>query len=109
MNDGNRGAFKESSPAEIVFNHQGLYQNLEGDRALFQQLPLPDGPESQFTLRVKRFAIFNIDAQFNNRCLTMSFIYNRIIRNIQQIQYWTIQYKTTIGETLHLLGGRATK
>jgi amino acid adenylation domain-containing protein/non-ribosomal peptide synthase protein (TIGR01720 family) len=95
-------AFKEHWPMEIMFNYLGLYQQLERDDALLQQVSLPsveDGilaPTSDVGAQGRRMALFEISAEVSDGKATFNFTYNRHTTRDAGVRQWISAYEQSL-------------
>lgn len=97
---------------ELVFNYQGLYQQLERAHALLREAPLPgvspfvNGPLVTETSDIgpgcPRMAIFDVSVQISDGIASFTLVYNRHTRQVPKIQQWMTCFedilKTTAGQ-----------
>ncbi|EKG18856.1 AMP-dependent synthetase/ligase [Macrophomina phaseolina MS6] len=106
-------AFETHWPMEIMFNYLGLYQQLERDGALLQQVPLPsaeDGilaPTSDVGSQGRRMALFEISAEVSDGKATLTFTYNRHTTQDAGIRQWISAYEQSLVAAVHQLSSMA--
>ncbi|KAG9196869.1 hypothetical protein G6514_003674 [Epicoccum nigrum] len=99
-------AFASLFPVEIIFNYQGLYQQLERNDSLFKNLPMPDGCEPALAAACPRFALFDVSLVVEQGCAKVSFTSDRRARHQDRIKEWIRQYMTTLIDMSALLPDR---
>lgn len=97
LNDEGRMAFGTREPVEITLNYLGLYQQLETDAALFQQV---DWVISEAALEVEaeiqRFSLIDISASVRDGSLHVTFGYNCHMHNQNAIKEWIKECKVSL-------------
>lgn len=105
-------AFKNHWPMEIMFNYLGLYQQLERDDALLQQVSLPlaeDGmlaPTSDVGAQGRRMGLFEISAEVSDGRATFTFTYNRHTTRDAGVRQWIAAYEQSLMAAVHELSAR---
>lgn len=109
LNDSGTKVFEDHCPMEMMFNYLGLYQQLERNDGLLQQMSLQEvggsvnGPTSDVGLHVRRLALFEISAEVLNGTARFTFTYNRHIHYQSSIRRWILAYKEILMEATQLL------
>ena len=99
-------AFASLFPVEVIFNYQGMYQQLERNDSLFKNLPMPDGCEPALAAARPRFALFDVSLVVEQGCAKVSFTSDRRARHQDRIKEWIRQYMTTLIDMSALLPDR---
>ncbi|KAI2484863.1 EntF Non-ribosomal peptide synthetase module protein [Pyrenophora tritici-repentis] len=100
-------AFASSFPVEVIFNYQGLYQQLERRDSLFKNLPMPDGYEPDLAASCPRFAMFDVSLVVEQGCAKVSFVNDRRARHQDHIRKWIQKYMATLIDMSVLLPDRS--
>lgn len=101
--------FKNHWPMEIMFNYLGLYQQLEREDALLQQVSLPSvengilAPTSDVGAQGRRMALFEISAEVNDGKATFTFTYNRHTTRDAGVRQWISAYEQSLMAVVHEL------
>jgi len=98
--------FTSIFPVEIVFNYQGVYQQLERKNSLFKSLHVPDEYEPISMLETPRFALFDVSLVVENRCMRVAVVSDKRMKHQQQIANWIKQYEATLLDMTILLQQR---
>jgi amino acid adenylation domain-containing protein len=98
--------FASIFPVEMMFNYQGVYQQLERDKALFKSVPVPDGCDPASAAEAGRLSLFTISAVIENGCAHVSVAHSGITKHQAEIRDWVQQYKSTMMDMPNLLGDR---
>ncbi|KAE8855468.1 hypothetical protein PTNB73_10125 [Pyrenophora teres f. teres] len=85
-------AFASLFPMEVLFNYQGLYQQLERKDSLFKNLPMPDSCEPALAALCPRFALFDVSFVVEQGCAK-----------------WIQKYKVTLIDMSALLPNRSAE
>ncbi|CAA9959565.1 hypothetical protein PTMSG1_02982 [Pyrenophora teres f. maculata] len=101
--------FASLFPIEILFNYQGLYQQLERKDSLFKNLPIPEGCEPALAASCPRFAIFDVSLVIEQGCAKITFIRDRRANHQDRIRQWMRQYTTTLIDMSALLSNRSAE
>ncbi|KAJ5675352.1 hypothetical protein N7462_008249 [Penicillium macrosclerotiorum] len=99
-------AFVSEFPVEIIFNYQGIYQQLERNDAFFRMSRLPEGCEPVSAARVNRFALFEFLSVVENGQMAFSVVYPEELPQRQKISHWMHCYEATLTEMVGLLNSR---
>ncbi|KAH8727297.1 hypothetical protein GQ44DRAFT_648966, partial [Phaeosphaeriaceae sp. PMI808] len=102
-------AFASLFPVEVIFNYQGLYQQLERKDSLFKNLPMPDGCEPALAAACPRFAMFDVSLVVEQGCAKVSFVSDRRARHQDHIRKWIQKYMATLIDMSALLPDRSTE
>ncbi|EFQ91833.1 hypothetical protein CFE70_006010 [Pyrenophora teres f. teres 0-1] len=94
---------------KILFNYQGLYQQLERKDSLFKNLLIPEGCEPALAASCLRFAIFDVSLVIEQGCAKITFIRDRRANYQDRIRQWMRQYTTTLIDMLALLSNRSAE
>ncbi|KAF9636542.1 putative nonribosomal peptide synthase protein [Lasiodiplodia theobromae] len=91
-------AFNKHWPMEIMFNYLGLYQQLERDDALLQQVSLPSAGEGILDVGAqgRRMALFEISAEVSGGKATFTFTYNRHTIRDAGVRQWISAYEQSL-------------
>ncbi|KAF1937771.1 condensation-domain-containing protein, partial [Clathrospora elynae] len=96
-------SFASLFPVEIVFNYQGVYQQLERSESLFKTLPMPGDDDLASAAEAARFSLFTVSAVVQNACAHLAVDYSGVTRHEARIREWVQQYKTALEEAPILL------
>jgi non-ribosomal peptide synthase protein (TIGR01720 family) len=94
LNPEGRRRFGSHVNMEIVFNYFGLYQQLEREGGLLEQVPA--GIEESVAGDVPRFSLIEISAEVERGRLRFTFVYNRHMRHQQRIREWIAACETKL-------------
>ncbi|UKZ76878.1 hypothetical protein TrVFT333_004593 [Trichoderma virens FT-333] len=83
-------------PVEILLNFVGSFQQLERDDSLFENLALPAGCEPEPYSGLRWFAIFQVEAQTDKGCLSVTIDYPQKLCHHDKITLWAKQYLATL-------------
>ncbi|KAG9375539.1 hypothetical protein A1F94_013889 [Pyrenophora tritici-repentis] len=89
-------------PVEVIFNYQGVYQQLERTDSLFKTLPAPDGCEPASMLEAPRFALFDVSAVVEGR-MHVTVTSDSKAKRQQQVANWIERYEMALVEMATLL------
>ncbi|KAF1937772.1 acetyl-CoA synthetase-like protein [Clathrospora elynae] len=103
VNQDSAQAFASLFPVEIVFNYQGVYQQLERGDSLFKTLAMPGDGELTAAAEGARFSLFTVSAVVQNACAHLAVDYSGVTRHEARIREWFQQYKTALEEAPILL------
>lgn len=93
----NANQFAEEFPVEIMFNYAGLYQGLERDDGLFEQISLPYAEKTLSSdSAVRRFTLFDFDLQVERGCLTGLVEYHDQMQHGGKILNWIDAFQSTL-------------
>ncbi|KAF1935488.1 hypothetical protein EJ02DRAFT_439207 [Clathrospora elynae] len=96
-------AFASLFPVEMIFNYQGVYQQLERGESLFKTLPMPGDDSLASAADGARFSLFTVSAVVQNACFHLALDYSGVTRHETQIREWVQQYKKALEEAPILL------
>ncbi|CAE7021457.1 Destruxin synthetase [Pyrenophora teres f. teres] len=102
-------AFASLFPVEVLFNYQGLYQQLERKDSLFKNLPMPDSCEPASAALCPRFALFDVSLVVEQGCAKVSFVSDSRARHQDRIKKWIQKYMATLVDMSALLPHRSTE
>ncbi|KAE8868649.1 hypothetical protein PTNB29_02560 [Pyrenophora teres f. teres] len=102
-------AFASLFPMEVLFNYQGLYQQLERKDSLFKNLPMPDSCEPALAALCPRFALFDVSFVVEQGCAKVSFVSDKRARHQYRIRQWIQKYKVTLIDMSALLPNRSAE
>jgi amino acid adenylation domain-containing protein/non-ribosomal peptide synthase protein (TIGR01720 family) len=94
-------------PVEMVFNYQGMYQQLERDQSLFKSMPIPDGCNPASGTEAAQFSLFTISASIVKGCAHVEVMYSGISKHQEQVRNWVQQYETTLIKIPDMLRGKS--
>ncbi|KAG9196868.1 hypothetical protein G6514_003673, partial [Epicoccum nigrum] len=94
-------------PVEMVFNYQGMYQQLERDQSLFTSMPVPDGCSPASGTEAAQFSLFTISASITNGRAHVEVMYSGISKHQEQVRNWVRQYETTLIQIPDVLRGKS--
>jgi non-ribosomal peptide synthase protein (TIGR01720 family) len=94
-------------PVEMVFNYQGMYQQLERDQSLFTSMPVPDGCSPASGTEATHFSLFTISASIANGRAHVEVMYSGISKHQEQVRNWIRQYETTLIKIPGMLRGKS--
>jgi NRPS condensation-like uncharacterized protein/aryl carrier-like protein len=98
--------FTSNFPVEMMFNYQGMYQQLEREESLFKNLPIPNGCEPASAAEAGRISLFAISVVIDNGCAHVTVAQSGITKRKSEIRDWIQQYETTLMDIPSLLHGR---
>ncbi|KAL7940855.1 hypothetical protein V8C42DRAFT_349180 [Trichoderma barbatum] len=87
-NEATSRVFAKEYPVEIMFNYQGMYQQLERTNGLFQLSSLPAGCDPPSSLHVQRFALFDIDVWIDKGHIVASLEFHKNMSRRDEILRW---------------------
>ncbi|KAG9381467.1 hypothetical protein A1F94_008787 [Pyrenophora tritici-repentis] len=90
-------------PVEVIFNYQGVYQQLERTDSLFKTLPAPDGCEPASMLEAPRFALFDVSAVVEKGRMHVTVTSDSKAKRQQQVANWIERYEMALVEMATLL------
>jgi non-ribosomal peptide synthase protein (TIGR01720 family) len=95
----------QDSAAEIVFNYEGQYQQLESNESLLQMDSsiCKEASQADVGREVRRFALFEVSVVMTDGAAAFCITYNRKMLNIGGIKRWCARYKNTLEEAALLL------
>ncbi|KFZ24453.1 hypothetical protein V502_01069 [Pseudogymnoascus sp. VKM F-4520 (FW-2644)] len=96
LNSNGIKAYKSHMPMEIVFNYLGLYQQLERDGALLQQVPWAVNGVSDIGDDIERPAVFEVSASVMQGCIHFAFTYSRDLQHQSAIRSWVHECELTL-------------
>ena len=104
LNPSGIDAFKNHWPMEILFNYQGLYQQLERDDSLLciESLPTPDVGRD-----MERLALFDISVSVIGGAAQFSVIYNRKMALRSKVRDWMDAFESSLYEAVQCMESRA--
>ncbi|KFZ17889.1 hypothetical protein V502_04376 [Pseudogymnoascus sp. VKM F-4520 (FW-2644)] len=95
--------FASVFPVEMVFNYQGVYQQLERDESLFKNVPVPDGCNPASAAEAAKFSLFTISVVIDNGCAHVSVAHSGITKHQAEIPDWVQQYESALMDMPNLL------
>ncbi|KAI1559805.1 EntF Non-ribosomal peptide synthetase module, partial [Pyrenophora tritici-repentis] len=95
--------FASMFPVEVIFNYQGVYQQLERTDSLFKTLPAPDGCEPASMLEAPRFALFDVSAVVEKGRMHVTVTSDSKAKRQQQVANWIERYEMALVEMATLL------
>ncbi|KAL6855593.1 NRPS [Amphichorda felina] len=101
--EGDAGRFAKEFPVEIMFNYAGLYQNLEREDGLFEQIATPPRCDPPSSLEVRRFSLFDFDVSVVRGRITASVEFHRDMHHGEKILEWIGTYQETLEQMAKLL------
>nr|APA19546.1 leualacin synthetase [Hapsidospora irregularis] len=101
--EGEADRFAKEFPVEVMFNYAGLYQNLEREDGLFEQLTTPGGCDPPSSFEVRRFSLFDFDVSVIRGRITGSVEFHRDMRHGEKILEWIGEYQRTLEQMAKLL------
>ncbi|KAF2463979.1 acetyl-CoA synthetase-like protein, partial [Lindgomyces ingoldianus] len=90
-------------PVEMVFNYQGVYQQLERDKSLFKNVPIPEGCELASAAEAGKFSLFTASVVIEKGCAHVSVTHSGITKHQTQIRDWVQLYENTLMDMPNLL------
>ncbi|EFQ87557.1 hypothetical protein PTT_16905 [Pyrenophora teres f. teres 0-1] len=102
-------AFASLFPIEVLFNYEGIYQQLERKDSLFKNLPMPDRCEPALAAACPRFAMFDVSLVVEQGCAKVSFVRDSRARHQDRIRKWIQKYMATLIDMSALLPNRSTE
>ncbi|UDD65029.1 NRPS [Aspergillus flavus] len=100
LNESGKDMFRGHGLPEILFNFEGLYQQLERPNSLFRNTDKPHDTISDFSGTTHMSAIVDVTALVVDGCLTFQFLYNGNMKQRDGVERWIAQCK----ESLELAG-----
>ena len=100
LNADGQKAFKDHWPIEILFNYQGLYQQLEREESLLQIVPLSTHDVSS---DMKRLPLFDVSATVTSGVAALSMTYCRNMAHQAKIVKWMAAFKLSLHKAIHQL------
>jgi len=102
LNPEGRDQFQKLAP-EIALNYHGRFQQLEGEDALFEQMPISGLISSDDDPNANRLALIDIEISIEDGRLLFTFLYNRHMTKQSLFGKWIEHCKNSLGEivTLH--------
>jgi amino acid adenylation domain-containing protein len=101
--EGDAGRFGKEFPVEVMFNYAGLYQNLEREDGLFEQLTTPAGCDPPSSLEVRRFSLFDFDVSVVRGRIAGSVEFHEDMHHGEKILEWISEYQGTLEQIAKLL------
>lgn len=101
--------FCKMFPVEIAFNYSGIYQQLERDDSLFENLPIPSSWTPESAQNMARFALFDVLAGVEQGCLNVSLIFNESMRHQSAIRAWISGYEDALYQLADTLPKRTSE
>ena len=89
--------------AEIVFNYQGHYQQLERKDALFQLPPIEKPSFSRPGANVKRPSPFEISVSVHQGKIRFDFVFHQNMLHQSRIRHWIQECRSTLHEAARTL------
>jgi amino acid adenylation domain-containing protein/non-ribosomal peptide synthase protein (TIGR01720 family) len=83
-------------PTEILFNYMGLYQQLERDDALFQEIAMPVNSDPASSHSIRRFSLIEVNSKIEKGSLTGLVTYHKAMRHQEKIARWAEEYCKTL-------------
>lgn len=93
-----REAFSGHSPAEVLLNYAGRYQQLESDDSIFSAPTWKPDPKLDVAHDLPRFAIFDVVIEVAHGRLHVSVWYCKHTRRREAIQRWIREYQRSLCE-----------
>ncbi len=91
--------FREHLPMEIAFNYLGKMQQYDRKDALLKPVPdIPTAPD--VSVKVPRFAVFEISASIHRGCVSFTFNYPSNMRHQERIQVWLSECKLCLQQAI---------
>ena len=101
--------FLSGFPAEVMFNYQGLYQQLERTDALFKNLNVPEASEPAAAGKTRRFSLFEVLVGIDQGCMSVTLVRPKNVKHQQRISDLVQRFKTTLTEIPSVLGVQASE
>lgn len=90
--------FLSGFPAEVMFNYQGLYQQLERTDTLFKNLTVPEASEPAAVGKTRRFSLFEVLVGIDQGCMSVTLVRPKIVKHKQRISDLVQHFMTTLTE-----------
>jgi non-ribosomal peptide synthase protein (TIGR01720 family) len=101
-------AFVKHSEMEVLFNYEGIYQQLERNDALFRQLPWATSRIlSECGGQVRRLTLLEITATVKQGILHFCFEYNCHMSHMDRVKHWVRECESTLREAVVQLAQRS--
>lgn len=102
--------FAGHSKMEVLFNYEGIYQQLERNNSLLRQLPLVDTPAAdRYDGNGHRSTLLELKATVKHDALHLCFEYNRYMNHQDRIRCWVHNCERTLKEAVEHLMHRKTE
>lgn len=88
--------FLSQFPFEVFFDYEGVYQQLERDDALFEQISLPEECDPPSSSEIRRFALIEIDARVERGQLMIKVAYGQDMHHQEKIVEWIGKYEAVL-------------
>ncbi|KAJ5414528.1 hypothetical protein N7509_001155 [Penicillium cosmopolitanum] len=88
--------FKNHEQMEIILNYTGRFQQLEGSQALLKLATLPDHDLIPVPPDLPRFALIDVSATVMDKCLHISFWYNRRMKHQEKLRQWVLGFQKAL-------------
>jgi amino acid adenylation domain-containing protein/non-ribosomal peptide synthase protein (TIGR01720 family) len=99
--------FRDLMRPEVMFNYEGTFQQLEGDKALFEMVPQPDGDLGDMAVDTPRLALIEIGVQLHQGQIHVSCMYNSHMRHGSRIEQFLIKYGEVLTQAPEAYATRA--
>ncbi|KAK5988006.1 Nonribosomal peptide synthetase dtxS1 [Cladobotryum mycophilum] len=99
--------FTSDFPVEIIFNYEGVYQQLERQDALFRNISLPDNCDPPSSIKLRRFSLFDFALRVENGCLFGSAAWHKDMKHVSKIVEWMETYELVLSQMAIELQGKA--
>lgn len=100
LNSQGREKFREEGVAEIIFNYEGQYQEMQSDQSLLRMdtTLCKEAQEADIGQDIRRFALFEISVVIIDGKASFTFIYNLKMLNASGIRRWIASYQNLLRE-----------
>lgn len=88
--------FASQLPIEIMFNYAGIYQQMEREDALFENIPLPEGSNPPSMVRYQRSSLFDVLLQVSNGQLSVVLVFDKALSHQDGIKSWMRHYQEAL-------------
>ena len=89
--------------ADIIFNYQGQYQQLERKDALFQLVPIENPSFARPATNVKRPSAFEVSAIVHQGQIRFDFVFNRHLKSQERVLKWITRCRESLQEAAERL------
>lgn len=96
-------AFSGHDQMEILFNYLGIYQQLEGQDALFEQTLLPESAAPNAALHTPRSALIDLSLSVREGALECVFGYSALMQHQKKTQDWIRRCEEVLHEAVRTL------
>ncbi|KAL8974053.1 MAG: hypothetical protein Q9197_001709 [Variospora fuerteventurae] len=103
LNSRGRSKFAQHFPVEVLFNYEGLYQQLERDGGLFQHASWRPENVSDVAENMGRFSLVEVNVTVVHSRLKFSFAFNRHLRHHARVKAWAERCQSVVKQAAQQL------